>query len=277
MNWATAMPIRTLALKLFSPLELRLTGEKVKGASCGEKGQRLGEMGRRNAATLLVRACQLGASWQTMMNQTLKGVTMPRDIFDDRKKGQEEDYFRKKERELIEKMRRRREAETERQQMAEALGVGDDEVLRDLQEMGYTRELVPLLHLVPLVQVAWAEGNVSQRERELILQAARSHGVEPGSLPDQKLDEWLDQRPSGEFFERTLRVLGALLQALPPEQREASRKNLISYSTNVAAASGGILGLGNKISNEERALLESITAELERGHADAARQVLDQS
>jgi len=198
-----------------------------------------------------------------------------KDAFADRKRAQEEEYFRKKEQELIAKMRRRAEAEAERQRMAEATGIADEEVLRDLQELGYTRESVTLLHLAPLVQVAWGEGKVTERERELILEVARLRGVAEGQPAYQKLTEWLDHRPSEEFFQKTLRLLRAVLEALPPEQQQDTRRDLVSYCTQVAAASGGILGLGNKISEAEQALLERIAAELERDHATAAKRVLE--
>ncbi len=62
---------------------------------------------------------------------------------------------------------------------------------------------------------------------------------------------------------------------MPQERREAGRRDLLSYCAEVAAASGGILGLGRKISDEEQSLLERIAAELERDHAAAAKGVLD--
>ena len=40
-------------------------------------------------------------------------------------------------------------------------GLSDPELLRDLNELGFTPETVTLLPLVPIVQVAWAEGGVS--------------------------------------------------------------------------------------------------------------------
>src|SRR5688572_10184253 len=133
----------------------------------------------------------------------MRGDTMTeKDAFASRKKGQEEEYFRKQEQALIEQMRARQQAEAERQQMAEALGLADDEILRELQALGYTRETVSLLHLAPLVQVAWAEGKMTEGERRLIHDLARSRNIEAGSPVDQRLTEWLDQRPAEDFFER---------------------------------------------------------------------------
>ena len=186
-----------------------------------------------------------------------------KDAFAGRKKGQEEEYFRKQEQALIGQMRARQQAEAERQQMAEALGLADDEILRELQALGYTRETVSLLHLAPLVQVAWAEGKVTEGERRLIHDLARSRGIEAGSPVDQRLTEWLDERPAEDFFERTLRIIRALLQALPPDERAVGRRDLLSHCAQVAAASGGFLGFGN-VSEAEQALLDRIAAELER-------------
>ncbi len=191
-----------------------------------------------------------------------------RDAFADRGRALEEEYFRRREQELIEKLRRRSAAEAELRRLGEQAGVADEEILRDLQGLGYTPETVMLLHLVPLIQMAWAEGGVSDRERALIVEAARARGVEAGSPADQQLAEWLTSRPSERLFERTLRAIRAFLEARPAEEREASRRELLSLSTAIASASGGVLGLG-AVSAEERAVLARLSSELERAHGPA--------
>jgi hypothetical protein len=191
-----------------------------------------------------------------------------RDAFADRGRGLEEEYFRKREQELIEKQRRRAAAEAELHRLGEQAGVADEEILQDLQDLGYTPETVMLLHLVPLVQMAWADGGVSDRERALIVEAARARGVEAGSPADEQLAEWLTSRPSEQLFERTLRAIRAFLQARPAVEREASRRELLSYSTAIASASGGVLGFG-AVSAEERGLLARLGSELERAHGPA--------
>lgn len=193
------------------------------------------------------------------------------DAFADRRRAQEEEYFRKREKELIEKLRRRAEEDASRRRMMERTGVADDEILQDLEALGYTPETVMLLHLLPLVQMAWAEGGVSGRERDLIIEAARARGIEDGSAADRQLSNWLTKSPSDDFFERTLRAIGAILQARPSDEREASRHDLLAYCTAIASASGGILGFG-KVSDEERHLLARISQEMERAHGPAAQR-----
>jgi hypothetical protein len=187
-----------------------------------------------------------------------------KDAFAERERLLEEDYFRRKEKELIEKMRSHARADAERRRLGDQAGVADEEVLRDLQDLGYTPETVSLLHLVPLIQMAWAEGNVSMRERDLIVRAARARGIEVDSAADQQLHRWLANRPSQELFERTLRAIRAILAARSPQERAESERDLLSLCTAIASASGGIVGFG-AVSNDERQILKHITDELEKG------------
>jgi hypothetical protein len=188
-----------------------------------------------------------------------------KDLFAERGRSLEEEYFRKREQELIEKMRQHADADAARRRLGEQAGVADEEILQDLQALGYTAETVTLLHLVPLVQMAWAEGDVSDRERDLIKEAARARGIAAGSPADQQLSHWLTRRPADDFFEKTLRAIGAVLQAQPAETRAASQKDLLSYCTAIASASGGILGF-RTVSDEERQLLSRISQEFEKAH-----------
>jgi hypothetical protein len=197
-----------------------------------------------------------------------------RDIWEDRRRSYEAEYFQRRERELIDKMRERAAREAQRKELAESVGVSDDDVLRGLEELGYTRDTVTLLHLVPLLHVAWIDGSVSQAERDRILEVARLRGVERGSTAHRELEGWLARRPAEGFFEDTLRLIGNLLQVLPDAERDRSRQDLVEYSAAIARASGGLLGLGTKVSREERELLDKIARQIEQAHASASKQVV---
>ncbi len=194
------------------------------------------------------------------------------DPFADRKRSQEEEYFRKQEQQKIERIRRRAAMEVERKEMAQELGVNDEAALIELQELGFTRETAPLVYLAPLAQVAWADGRVGASERQSIRDAARARGVAEGGPADKMLAGWLDVRPAEAFFEKALRVVGAMLRALPAGQWESQKRDLISAGARVAEAAGGVLGFGNKVSKEEQEVVARITAELERSHEPASKE-----
>jgi hypothetical protein len=131
-----------------------------------------------------------------------------------------------------------------------------------------------LLYQIPLVQVAWANGKVTAREREWVLKLAGLRGAAPERPAYQQLTEWLENRPSDDFFQTSLRIIGYLLDTLPEKERQSARLNMVNFCTQIAVVSGGILGFGNKISEAERAVIDDIAAELERNHRETAQQVV---
>ena len=116
-------------------------------------------------------------------------------ITDDVRK-REEEYFRRKDRELIERLRKASEDAQARQALADETGIHDPAMLEELQQLGFTPQTIALLPLIPVLQVAWAEGGVSAAERRAICDLARSRGITAGSAADQQLTAWLDTRPS---------------------------------------------------------------------------------
>ena len=115
-----------------------------------------------------------------------------RDGLTDQARKREEDYFRKRDRELIERMKQAAAAEQTRRELKAKTGLHDPELLNDLQELGFTPDTIQLLPIVPILQVAWAEGGVSAAERKLIVQLARARGIAAGSAADRQLNEWLN-------------------------------------------------------------------------------------
>jgi hypothetical protein len=186
-----------------------------------------------------------------------------RDGLSDQARKREEDYFRKRDRELIERMRQAASAEQARRDLEARSGLRDPALVEELHSLGFTVETLVLLPIVPLVQVAWAEGGVSDAERKLIVELARTRGVEAGSAADTQLKEWLDRRPSPDVFARATRLISAMLDQPDETSSSLSADDLIKYSEDIAAASGGILGIG-RISAEEKAALAQIAGALKK-------------
>jgi hypothetical protein len=184
------------------------------------------------------------------------------DAIRDRGRSLEDDYFRKKDRELVEKMRRAAAAEETRKDLSSKTGLHDPTLLQELEALGFTPETVALLPLVPVVQMAWAEGGVTDAERKLLVQLARSRGIMEGGVADRMLVDWMERRPAPEVFERAMRLVRAMLAA-PGQAGALSADDLVKHAEDIASASGGIFGI-NRISSEERALLASIANQLKQ-------------
>jgi hypothetical protein len=125
---------------------------------------------------------------------------------------------------------------------------------------------VTLLHVVPLIDVAWADGVVSEPERDVIIAAVRARGVDFGSQADRQVARWLANPPSSVLSDGTLHVLGAMMQRDGPDARAAATRDLLTSCTAVASASGGILRF-HRISDNEQRTLDRILYELERKDA----------
>ena len=176
-------------------------------------------------------------------------------------RSREDEYFRRKDRELVERLRQAKVADQSRHALETRSGIHDPAMLQELEELGFTPETVSLLPIVPVIQVAWAEGGVSDDERRLIVELARQRGIELDSAADRQLSAWLAEKPAEETFARATRLIGAVLER---HEGHVQADDLLQHCEAIAAASGGILGF-RKVSAEERALLARIAATLKGG------------
>ena len=183
------------------------------------------------------------------------------DTSSDRRRMQEDEYFRRRDRELLERHRQRAEAEAERRLIAQAIGLNDDAVVIDLQLVGYRSDTIVLLELAPPIQVAWADSDVSTRERELLLKMAAREHVAQGTPARDQLEVWIRQRPSTDLFDASLRAVSDILNRLQADARASLRRKVIEDCIAIAGASGGFLGW-NHVSSDERHVIERITREL---------------
>ena len=188
------------------------------------------------------------------------------DIFKGRERAFEAVYFSKQDAKLLAKMRERAALREVAQALAEKLRVDDAELLKRVSDLGLNRETGPAILLAPLVQVAWAEGEVTEREREVVFEIAASRGIVPDSPAHAQLDTWLRQRPADALFETAFEVMKVAATVLPPEEREERIRGVVDACRRVAEASGGglakLLGMGGAVSGDEASVLEAITAQL---------------
>jgi tellurite resistance protein len=179
------------------------------------------------------------------------------EFLDERRRASEDDYFRKRDRELIERMRQAAAAERDRSELSAKTGLDDPALLGELQDLGFTPETLPVLPLVPIVQMAWAEGGITPAERTLLIKVARERGIAEGSPADALLAGWMARKPTSDVFEKATRLIRAMLASGAPDTPTMSAEDLIKYCESIASASGGILGIG-RISADERATLSEI-------------------
>src|SRR5215475_12372855 len=145
---------------------------------------------------------------------------MERDSFKERERAQEEGYFRAQDAKLIEKLREDARLEEIVLTLAERLQVDNPELLRRVISLGVSLDTGPAFLLAPMVQVAWAEGKVTEGERQTVLSFAADRGVTAGSPAYVQLLKWLEERPSDDLFDAAMAVIRSGLAHLPAQERE---------------------------------------------------------
>ena len=141
---------------------------------------------------------------------------MDKDIFKERERSLEEEYFRKHNAKLIEKLRERGKVEEIVEALAVKLQIDDPALLRRIMALGVTLDTGAAFLLAPLVQVAWAEGAVTDREREKVLRIATERGVDTTSPAYTQLQEWLRTRPEYAIFDAAVEAIKTGLSVLTP-------------------------------------------------------------
>lgn len=116
---------------------------------------------------------------------------------------------------------------------------------------GVTGELTGI---VPLVKVAWADGHITRRERQMILDSLAEMDI-PGSEENLRtLADWLNLKPDDEFFARALQSLRNEIANGDRDAAAERKYDILSRCTLVAEVSGGsavFTGGGVRICDEE--------------------------
>jgi len=192
-----------------------------------------------------------------------------KDLLKDRERGEEAEFYRREDKKLIEKIRERARLTEIAQALASKLRVDEQELLRRVAELGLNQETGAAILLAPLVQVAWAEGHVTDAERAVVLELAASRGLTAGMPAHDKVLEWLKHRPSDALFEAALEVMRVGYAVLPQQERDERIRALVAACHRVAAASGGglgrLLGLTGDVSGKEGDVLDAIATQLRAG------------
>ena len=178
------------------------------------------------------------------------------DVFGDRRKALEDSFFRERDQQLLDKLRMELETVEAHKHLAHVSGILDESVLKNLVQAGVRAETLTALTLIPLVEVAWADGAVSADERNAVLKAAAENGIKQGSAAHELLARWLEDRPDVRIIASWKEYVHALAKAMPADAIAVMRERLILRCRRVAEAAGGFLGLTGKISKVEQAAID---------------------
>jgi hypothetical protein len=154
--------------------------------------------------------------------------------------------------------------EPESSRLLALAGVHDAKVAEAIQQAGVTSASMTAFMLLPLVRLAWADSKLQNGEFESLLKAAEDDGIQYGTPAYRLLNRWLEEKPTQLMLDAWWKYAQALTRELDEASLSVFREATLGRARRLAQSSGGIFGMGEKISESERHVLDDLTHALSK-------------
>lgn len=142
--------------------------------------------------------------------------------------------------------------------LAKVSGIVNKDLLRELLKLNIRPETLTAIALVPIIQVAWADGKIDKQEIDALSKGASKIGIGNDQVSQTILSEWLSHKPDTALYDAWTNYMKGLCEIMSKENIEEMKKDIIGHARQVAESAGGFLGLVNKISKSEQEILDRL-------------------
>ncbi len=142
-----------------------------------------------------------------------------------------------------------------RRALAAESGINDGDLLDQLVSLGVLADSLAAVALIPIIEVAWSDEELDDKERTAVLQAAKEHRL--GQTAYELLKHWLGQKPNAELMAAWQGYVSAISESATAEVKQKLKSDVMGRARQGAEAAGGMLGL-KKISPSEQSVLDSM-------------------
>ena len=178
---------------------------------------------------------------------------MTDDALGDRGKALENAFFKAEELNRIEKLKESADRSKKIDSLRSASGIKNIELLEHLLDLNLTSDTLAAVSLVPLIHVAWADGDVDDKEKDAILKSASEKGVDKSTDAYELLGNWLTKEP-GNIFDIWKEYVSELISGWNDTKKEELGRDVLERAKEIAEAAGGIMGIGATSKEEAHAL-----------------------
>jgi len=173
------------------------------------------------------------------------------DPFKQREQAMEDAFFKERDQQLMKKMRSQLSTMEEKLKLAHVTGIVEEHVLASLVQAGVKADTLGAVALIPMVEVAWCDGNVADEERDAVLNAASGLGIRSDSASYELLSHWLSERPDPKIIGAWKEYVHEMARIMPKDSLASLKKNMLDRVNKVASSAGGFLGLSTVSKNEQ--------------------------
>jgi hypothetical protein len=168
----------------------------------------------------------------------------------------EDAFFLKQDKKLTEQLAAMKKMKETKANLKKVSGIENDAVLQKLIDLKIPPHIVASLSMIPLVEVAWADGTIGEKEHEAILKAANLNS----DIDRELLKSWLSNKPEPVLLEAWTLYVNGLCDQMSADEKKILKETLLSHAYNVANVEGGFLGVGSKLSKKEKDMLQKLEA-----------------
>lgn len=169
----------------------------------------------------------------------------------------EDSFFARENERVLQELRAVKARAEKKKEFREYLNIDNEEIIDALVELEVEPETLVAFSLVPLVEVAWADGEIQPKERDAIIKAAIERGVEDGSPTCTLLRNWLKTKPDAKLLEVWKGYIDELKASLGERSKGHLKTGTMGRARAIAEAAGGFLGVAS-ISAAEKKMLEEL-------------------
>lgn len=187
---------------------------------------------------------------------------MTTNALDNRLRALENDFFRQVDLKLSEQLRENTLRAGKRERLSKLMSIHDEATLDELIDHGISEETVAAILLAPLVFVAWADGHVTDAERQTVIEIVAAYSQKDTAKLVDVIEQWLDDKPSEELWNAWKSYIEALGECSSGVATAMLREKLLKHANRVAEASTSFLSF-NRIAAEKRQALDQLRDALE--------------
>ncbi len=185
---------------------------------------------------------------------------MSHDALEDRRKALEEQFFKDHNDALVKKLKDEADKQHSREELQKLTGIGNDQVLDALAALKLGGAATLVMSLYPIIAVAWADGKIDPKERQVILDLSATIGLKAGTDAHGYLTKWLDEKPELHWHELWTDYVKALVEKMKADDKALLKATVLGRARVVAETSGGFLGLAWRVSDAEQRTLDKLEA-----------------
>jgi hypothetical protein len=182
---------------------------------------------------------------------------MKPNLTEKRRQTLEDTFFYEQDRRIIEQRAKLQQMKLTRASLSKVSGIHDEALLDRLIDLEIRPETLATLIGIPLIEVAWADGQMDPKEREKLFEYAEKAGVRQKGLDSKVMSAWLKKKPDPALLKAWTQYVHTLCKELGAHERKAFKDEVLADARTIAAAAGGVLGLG-RISAAEKATLKKL-------------------